>query len=127
MQDTWACDNPDSKPHHEIKEDTPNDNVADSKPEVKSEKISKPEVKSEDISKPEVKSEDSSKPEVESSTACHVMGPYKKAKFVCNPLTKRCRVACRRKYNSVYNEYNELKCLNGKWLTYRSSELVGTG
>ena len=79
----------------------------------------KPEVKPE----PEVKSE----PEVETPPGCHVMGPYKKGKFVCNPLTKRCRVACRRKYFSIYNEYNELKCLNGKWMTYRSSELVGTG
>ena len=98
MHDTWACDNPDSKPHQEIKEDTP-----------------------------EVKTEVKSETEVETFSGCHVMGPYKKAKFVCNSLTKRCRVACRRKYNSIYNEYNELKCLNGKWMTYRSSELVGTG
>ena len=110
MHDTWACDNPDSKPHQEIKEDTQKDDGADATG-----------------NKPEVSSEDITNTEVESSSACHVMGPYKKAKFVCNPLTKRCRVACRRKYNSVYNEYNELKCLNGKWLTYRSSELVGTG
>ena len=110
MHDTWACDNPDAKPHQEITEDT-----TDPKPEVKPE----PEVKSE----PEVQPE----PEVDVHSGCHVMGPYKKAKFVCNPLTKRCRVACRRKYFSIYNEYNELKCLNGKWMTYRSSELVGTG
>ena len=95
-----------------MKEDAPKDkNSAEAQPEAK----------------PEVKSEHKSETEAEISSGCHVMGPYKKAKFVCNPLTKRCRVACRRKYNSVYNEYNELKCLNGKWLTYRSSELVGTG
>ena len=63
-------------------------------------------------------------PEKAEEKGCHPIGPFKKGKFICVHQTGKCLVACRRKYLTLKNEINQLKCINGKWLTYYSSEIV---